>query len=219
MNSCLKEYLSIFEKYPKKTYLTKQQRKERHTLINMWRNKIFQELPSINELIEFIKEYKEEKIISKEFFEKLQSVWMKELDGYEFPKLLIEMDILEMLYGLNVNGFYVAEQVLRCNPNHRKALVYKFNILYNSHDFSLHELPWGVLVNGTLEEELRSVDEMEEMGEKLKIKNEYFKKLIDNCRFYYPLWFEYLSGSKKDNFESFLLSKGIDYWLNKENKN
>lgn len=120
------------------------------------------------------------------------------------------MDLMELMWKIDISSMDLISQVLKYNPNHIKALKLKLKTLIRYHDFNLHELPWGVLVEGSLEEELQSVKEMEEVSDKLNYKYKDFEFLVSYCKTYYPLWFEYLKEEKKDGFEKFLKAKGID---------
>ena len=66
-------------------------------------------------------------------------------------------------------------------------MEFKYNILKGYYEFSLHELPWGVLIDDeSLEEEMRELKNFEELGKKLN-KNQ--DDLINDCKKYYSLSF------------------------------
>ena len=211
MNIHLKEYLEIYKTFPIGAYFTKEQRKTRHIMITNWVNSNLQELPTLGELIEFIREYKDEIQIIPQFFKKFEAVWLDDVrNGYQFAEFLLEMDFVELVWHFDISSMDLAEQVLLHNPNHKKALTLKLHVLVRYHDFNLHELPYGVLVEDNLEEELKSVQEMEALAKKINLTNRGFEILVDNCKTYYPLWYEYLQEKEKIGFERFLIAKGID---------
>ena len=180
-------------------------------MIATWEQEEVQELPTFYELMEFIRRHKYEVEIHPQFLAKFQSVWQDDIQtGYQFAELLLEIGLEELMWKFDISQMHLANQILQYNPNHTKALKLKLRILVCYHDFNLHELPWGVLVEGNLDEELQSVQEMESIANKLNFHNECLKTLIDNSRFYYPLWFEYLKQNEKNGFKSFLNEKGID---------
>lgn len=211
MNTHLKDYLAIYQQFPLGSYFTKEQRKARHIMITNWEKTDLQTLLSLDELIYFVKKYKNEIQITPQFFKKFESVWQDDLkSGYKFAEFLLEMDLEEMMWSFDISLIHLVNQVLKSHPNHIKALKLKLKILVRYHDFNLHELPRGVLAKGSLDEELKSAQEMENIAEKLNFRDESFKRLLSYCKTYYPLWFEYLEENKKCDFEQFLNLKGID---------
>ncbi|MBF0715677.1 hypothetical protein [Gemelliphila palaticanis] len=211
MNIHLKQYLEIYQKFPVDNYLSKDERKNRHKMLVDWGKLEIQEYPTLNELIEFITQNKDIVHINPQFFQKFQSIWKEDLkNGYQFAEFIIEMNLQEMMWKFDISHMELVSTVLKYNPYHIKALKLKLKTLIRYHDFNLHELPWGVLVEGSLEEELQSVKEMEEVADKLGYKYKDFEFLVSYCKTYYPLWFEYLSLKEKYGFKHFLESKEID---------
>lgn len=211
MNRHLKEYLEIYQKFPVDNYLSKDERKNRHKMLVNWEKLEIQEFPTLDELIEFITKNKDIVQINPQFFKKFESVWQEDLkNSHQFAKFIIEMNLQEMMWKFDISHMELVSSVLEYNPNHIKALKLKLKTLIRYHDFNLHELPWGVLVEGSLEEELKSVNDMEEIADKLNYKSQDFELLISYCKTYYPLWFEYLSLKEKYGFKQFLEGKGID---------
>lgn len=211
MNTKLKQYLEIYQKFPIDNYLTKEERKIRHKMLVDWEKSEVQEFPTLDELIEFITKNKDIVQINPQFFQKFESVWQDDLkNGHKFAKFIIEMNLQEMMWKFDISHMELVSSVLKYNPNHIKALKLKLKTLIRYHDFNLHELPWGVLVEGSLEEELQSVKDMEEVADKLAYKYKDFEFLVSYCKTYYPLWFEYLKEKEKEGFEKFLKTKGMD---------
>lgn len=211
MNIHLKQYLEIYQKLPIDNYFTKEEREIRHNLLVDWEKSEIKELPTLDKLIEFITKNKDIVQINPQFFQKFESVWQEDLkNSHKFAKFIIEMGLEEMMWKFDISHMELVSSVLEYNPNHIKALKLKLKTLIRYHDFNLHELPWGVLVEGSLEEELQSVKDMEEAAGKLGYKNKDFEFLVSYCKTYYPLWFEYLSLKEKYGFKHFLESKEID---------
>lgn len=213
MNSYLQDYLAIHKKFPLGGSYSKEQRKVRHAMIMNWEKTTAHEFPTLDELIYFVKQYKNEILTPPQFFKKFKTVWQDDLnDGYRFAEFLLETDLQEVMRGLNISSMYAADQVLKHNSHHTKALTLKLKLLIRYHDFNLHELPWAVLTENRLEEELKFIEIMENIAYELSFKNENFKILVSNCKTYYPLWFEFLQKKENfpDGFEQFLISKGID---------
>lgn len=81
----------------------------------------------------------------------------------------------------------------------------KYTILESSIDFSIHEVPWGVLFGNNranieeTKELLLELAEFEEISKKLARDSE---ELISEARFYYNSWIEYLE--RKPEFKNFV---------------
>lgn len=210
MNTHLKEYLKIYIKFPLGNYFTKEQRKIRHEMISNWEKSDLIEFPTLDEFINFVKENLNIIQITPQFFKKFKVVWQDDLEnGYKFAEFILEMNLEEIMWAFDISSMQLVKEVLNYNPNHLKALKLKLKTLVRYHQFCLHEIPFGVLVEGSLEEELKSVEEMKAIAEKLNFNDESFKILLSNCKTYYPLWFEYLKINKKEGFENFLKEKEI----------
>lgn len=214
MNNLLEAYLQIYKKFPLDRYHTKGERKIRYTMLTEWEHTEITSPPTLDELISFVKEHKNEIQITPQFFKKFKAVWQDDVEnGYKFAEFLLENDLEErLMWRLDIEPMHLANQMLKHNPNHTKALKLKLRILDRYHGFCLHEVPWAVLWEGTLEEGLQSVAEMENIAKKLNFQNENLEDLIAYCRRYYPLWFEFLTCKEKydNSFEKFLLAKGIE---------
>lgn len=211
MNIHLKNYLEIYQKFPLSSYLTREERSNRHKMLSDWGKEEVQEHTSLDELIDFMEQNKENININSHFLKKFEDVWRDDLkNGYKFATFLIGIDCAEILWKFDISYMNLVSQILKHNPKHTKALENKLKTLTLYHDFNLHELPLGVLTEKSLEEELKSVRDMEEVAKKLNYKSEDFDILISCCKTYYPLWFEYLKKGEKEGFENFLKAKGIN---------
>lgn len=213
MNTALKNYLDIYTKFPPNEYYSKEQRKLRYTMIKNWENSKIEQLPIFEELKVFLYEYKNKIDLSPQFFKKFESVWRINLESsYEFAELIIDMDLVELMSYFDISSIYMADQVLKYKPNHLKALTLKLRCLVRYHDFCMHEIPWGILVEGSLDEELNSIQLMEDIAKQISFNNPNLEILISYCKKYYPLWFEYLKETEKypNGFKDFLSAKDID---------
>lgn len=213
MNIHFKEYLEIFQKFPIGGYFSKEQRKIRHTMMTSWEKEEVKEVPTLTEFIDFVKQHQDEIQITPQFFKKFQTVWQEDAEqGYRFPEFLFRLNLEELMWNFDISSVHLAERVLKHDPNHPEALRCKLNHLVRYHDFCLHELPWGVLTEASLEEEMTSVAEMERIAEALSFRNENFEELVSQCKTYYPLWYDYLKEKMKypHGFPEFLVERGID---------
>ena len=80
----------------------------------------------------------------------------------------------------------------------------KYKILSNYVDFSIHEMPWEILLDKPISEKdakieaLADLDNFSKLSKKLGKDNE---KYIEDCRIYYNAWFDYLDN--KDKYKSY----------------
>ena len=95
------------------------------------------------------------------------------------------------------------------------AIKQKYAILSNYIDFSIHEMPWGLLLNkSSLEkdakaEALADLDDFLELSKKLGKDN---KEYIEECRIYYNAWFDFLDNKDKyKSYEEYLEKNNIEY--------
>lgn len=211
VSSALTEYLAISKAFVPSLTFSKAQKKARYNLMLEWEKNSTLTLPTLEELSHFIKTYHDKIPLSYPFFKKLQPVWQRDIEkGYQLAKLIIDSNLEEILSRFGLLPVDLAEQVLTHEPNHGNALRLKLRHLVHYHDFTLHELPLGVLIDEGLEDALASIKEMEAIAKKLDIQNDNFNALVASCKRYYPLWFDYLKAPQKIGFEAYLSQKGID---------
>ena len=70
MKLIFKEYLDIFEKYPKDKYLTREERKERYKLLQEYEKRNYQDEISTDEFKDFISSYIDKIDVSSQFIGK-----------------------------------------------------------------------------------------------------------------------------------------------------
>jgi len=81
MKIIFKDYLDIFEKYPKDEYLTREERKERYKLLQEYEKRNYQDEISIDEFKDFISSYIDKIDISSQFIGKFLKVLKKDIDN------------------------------------------------------------------------------------------------------------------------------------------
>lgn len=77
MKLIFKEYLDIFEKYPKDKYLTREERKERYKLLQEYEKRNYQDEISTDEFKDFISSYIDKIDVSSQFIGKFLKVIKK----------------------------------------------------------------------------------------------------------------------------------------------
>lgn len=95
------------------------------------------------------------------------------------------------------------------------ALKQKYRFLSNYINFSIHELPWGILDGNSCAEKdaklemLNNLDKFSKISEKLRKDNEEY---IEECRIYYNAWFDFLGNRNEyESYEEYLDKNNIEY--------
>ena len=157
MKPIFKDYLDIFEKYPKDKYLTKEERKERYKLLQEYEKRNYQDEISTDEFKDFISSYADKIDISSQFIGKFLKVIKKDIDdGGTFAiKFLIGdkdendyyLKFFSLLYDEFGDKINLINKLLEKEPDYLPAIKQKYAILSNYIDFSIHEMPWGLLLD------------------------------------------------------------------------
>ena len=157
MKLIFKEYLDIFEKYPKDKYLTREERKERYKLLQEYEKRNYQDEISTDEFKDFISSYIDKIDISSQFIGKFLKVFKKDIDdGGTFGlKFLIGdkdendyyLKFFSLLYDEFGDKINLINKLLEKEPDYLPAIKQKYTILSNYIDFSIHEMPWGLLLD------------------------------------------------------------------------
>ncbi len=232
MGQCklLNEYLEICSRFSADG-LSHQERKQRHILLSAWEKNMYNEpLPTLEELEEFRKyhgSYCHNPIfVRKAIVQTVQKdIEAGGIEGVSFLFRCFQGHENSYCYTNNVLYIFcetlgfkyqpqqLANKLLEQEPDNEFALQYKYNTLKSFLEFSLHEMPTGILngMNGAniddLPEMLLSVDEFQDISDRLG-KND--KELINECRILYPAYKEYLQCYTRYNgFEEFLIKRGI----------
>lgn len=225
MKPIFKEYLDIFEKYSKNDYLTREERKERYKLLQEYEKRNYQDEISIDEFKDFISLYIDKIDISSQFIGKFLKVFKKDIDdGGTFAiKFLIGdkdendyyLKFFSLLYDEFGDKINLINKLLEKEPDYLPAIKQKYKILSNYIDFSIHEMPWGLLLDKPSSEKdakaeaLADLDDFLELSKKLGKDN---KEYIEECRIYYNAWFDFLDNKDKyKSYEEYLEKHNIEY--------
>ena len=225
MKLIFKEYLDIFEKYPKDKYLTREERKERYKLLQEYEKRNYQDEISTDEFKDFISSYIDKIDVSSQFIGKFLTVIKKDIDngGIFALKFLIGdkdendyyLKFFNLLYDEFGDKINLINKLLEKEPDYLPAIKQKYAILSNYIDFSIHEMPWGLLLNKPSSEKdakaeaLADLDDFLELSKKLGKDN---KEYIEECRIYYNAWFDFLDNKDKyKSYEEYLEKNNIEY--------
>ena len=106
-------------------------------------------------------------------------------------------------------------KLLEKEPDYLPAIKQKYTILSNYIDFSIHEMPWGLLLDKPSSEKnvkteaLADLEEFSKLSKKLGKDNEEY---IEDCRIYYNAWFDFLDNKDKyKSYEEYLEKNNIEY--------
>ena len=225
MKLIFKDYLDIFEKYPKDDYLTREERKERYKLLQEYEKRNYQDEISTDEFKDFISSYIDKIDISSQFIGKFLKVFKKDIDdgGTFVLKFLIGdkdendyyLKFFSLLYDEFGDKINLVNKLLEKEPDYLPAIKQKYTILSNYIDFSIHEMPWGLLLDKPSSEKdakaeaLADLDDFLELSKKLGKDN---KEYIEECRIYYNAWFDFLDNKDKyKSYEEYLEKNNIEY--------
>ena len=225
MKIIFKDYLDIFEKYPKNDYLTREERKERYKLLQEYEKRNYQDEISIDEFKDFISSYIDKIDISSQFIGKFLKVFKKDIDdgGTFVLKFLIGdkdendyyLKFFSLLYDEFGDKINLINKLLEKEPDYLPAIKQKYAILSNYIDFSIHEMPWGLLLDKPISEKnakteaLADLEEFSKLSKKLGKDNEEY---IEDCRIYYNAWFDFLDNKDKyKSYEEYLEKNNIEY--------
>ena len=225
MKIIFKDYLDIFEKYPKDEYLTREERKERYKLLQEYEKRNYQDEISIDEFQDFINLYIDKIDMSSQFIGKFLEVIRNDINnGGTFAlKFLIEdkdendnyLKFFNLLYDEFGDRINLINKLLEKEPDYLPAIKQKYAILSNYIDFSIHEMPWGLLLDKPISEKeakteaLADLDDFLELSKKLGKDN---KEYTEECRIYYNAWFDFLDNKDKyKSYEEYLEKNNIEY--------
>ncbi|BEO98117.1 hypothetical protein FNCP11_04330 [Fusobacterium nucleatum] len=225
MKIIFKDYLDIFEKYPKDEYLTREERKERYKLLQEYEKRNYQDEISIDEFQDFISLYIDKIDISSQFIGKFLEVIKNDINnGETFAlKFLIGdkeendnyLKFFNLLYDEFGDRINLINKLLEKEPDYLPAIKQKYTILSNYIDFSIHEMPWGLLLDKPSSEKeakaeaLADLEEFSKLSKKLGKDNEEY---IEDCRIYYNAWFDFLDNKDKyKSYEEYLEKNNIEY--------
>lgn len=228
----LREYLEIVSQFSADR-LSKKQRKQRHLLLSAWQRKSYDEpLPTLEELEAFRKSHGDychnpifvrkaivptvQKDIEAGGIEGIRFLFScfqdKGYDYYTSSVLHFFCKTMDYRYA----PVSLAHKLLEQEPDNEFAMKYLYHHKKNFLEFSIHEMPTGILdgMNGasidSLSEMLEDTSEFECLSKKLNISSD--ETLIDDCRRYYKAYRDYLLHlSKYQSFEDYLCMNRIPY--------
>jgi len=232
MKKILSDYLNIYTTFPAEMCLSKPQRTQRHQALKTWIDSTFEEMPTLEEVVNFMKDY-DHISYQKPFFEKVlfpqveNDIQHGSVLGIKF---LIDYPIVKhytnnssrKLFEAFLNKNYpkfdaidLINQLLTVEPNHEIALFEKHRLLQTWLKFSIHSMPYGILdgknIDGTgsMEHLYYWLDELKVLSEKLCKDNH---ELIEECSILFPAWEGYLTCFERhQGFKDFLDQQGIEY--------
>lgn len=234
MSPILSDYLEVCLQF-RKEGLSKPERKKRHSLMTEWANKPYGEgVPKISELCEFWDKYGEF-CYNKIFIIKtvvapvaldlenggiggLRFLFrcFREHDSYIYSDS--PLAIFCEASGHKFEPFQLANILLSKDPENKDALKYKYYRLKYNLEFSLHELPFGILngMNGAnisdIPNMLCLVDKFHYLSNRLMINND--NSLINDCRRFYPAYKDYLQHQNEyADFKDYLKKNNIPHHL------
>ena len=225
MKIIFKDYLDIFEKYPKDKYLTREERKERYKLLQEYEKRNYQDKISIDEFQDFISLYIDKIDMSSQFIGKFLEVIKNDINiggTFAFKFLIGDKDendnylkFFNLLYDEFGDRINLINKLLEKEPDYLPAIKQKYTILSNYIDFSIHEMPWGLLLDKPISEKnakteaLADLEEFSKLSKKLGKDNEEY---IEDCRIYYNAWFDFLDNKDKyKSYEEYLEKNNIEY--------
>ena len=227
MKMIFKDYLDIFLEYPKNEYLTTKERKERYNLLQEYKRRNYDDEVNIDEFQDFINKYEEKIKIFPQFISAFSEVLKEDINngGVKALKFLIGEDeendytlqFAQAVYNeFGIDNVYTfSDKILEKEPDYLPALKQKYRFLSNYINFSIHELPWGILDGNSCAEKdaklemLNNLDKFSKISKKLGKDNEEY---IKECRIYYNAWFDFLDNRDEfESYEEYLNKNKIEY--------
>lgn len=228
MKKMFQDYLAIFNKFPKTAYLTKAQRKERHQALLDFDKTTYHEAVGMDELMAFIALHHHQIMIDNPiFFKKIIPILHQNIqaDGV-FALQFLTSTTFGHLFGIyqhccdelgikSYDYLQMLDKLLMLEPDNLLAQEQKFDALCERIALSIHEVPWCVLFgnhSANIDETLsllKSLDDFEVFTKKI---NKPKPPIIDDARFYYLAWIDYLKSTENLNFLEHL-QKYHDYHM------
>ena len=212
MSNILSEYYDFYKKYSLE-YISKIEKKERHIDLMEWQKKEYDELPTLDEIIDFMKDketLKTDVVFLKKVLVKrvVEDIKENNLDSlkYSFENIHPIHLICE---GTNYyTEIELADMILSKDHENKNVLNYKYNLLSRYIANSIHELPCMVIcgMDGAsldqLEEMKKDLDTFKCLSKKLEKDNDGF---VDFCFRIYNAYGDYLLNLKLyKNFDEYL---------------
>lgn len=233
MNKVLAEYISICSQF-RKDGLSKPERKQRHVMLSEWAKNIHaNEIPTLLELYQF-RDYYDELCYNNLFIKYVivpvvaADFENNGIDGIKFlfccfrghDRLYNDanspLSIFCDYIGYKYDSLQLADKVLDVEPENIDVVNFKYYTLKSYLEFSLHEMPSGILdgMNGAsvsaIPDMLHIVDEFQYLSERLSLNDD--SALITDCRKFYSAYENFLKNLDSfKNFADYLNRNGIEY--------
>lgn len=233
MNRILSDYLEICSKF-RANGLSKPERKQRHALLSQWEKTDCERgMLSLGEIQDFLDNHNDicwnRVFISNVICPAIAADL--ETGGYDGLRFLFHcfrehesscihsdspLAIFSDYSGGKYQPFQLADMLLAYEPDNVDALRYKYDALKYFLEFSIHEMPSGVL-NGydgasvsDIPAMIEDTNEFERISRKLNMPP--CKTLIADCRRYYKAYGDYLQNlDRYGTFEDYLRLNKIPY--------
>lgn len=233
MKKILSDYLAICNKF-RRAGLSKLERKQRHSELSEWEKKDYGiEFLTLCEIQNFWKEHNQV-CWNKIFISKVICPLIKadlEFGGFDGLRFLFccfrghersyiyadsPLAIFCEFSGYKYQPLHLAKILLEHDPDNADALNYRYYVLKDFLEFSIHEMPSGIL-NGmggasisNIPAMLEDINEFENLSKRLNMRS--CETLINDCRRYYLAYKNYLQSlSRYKNFEEYLKINNIPY--------
>lgn len=228
MKKMFQDYLAIFNKFPKTTYLTKAQRKERHQALLDFDKTTYHDPIGMDELMAFIALHHHQIMIDNPiFFKKIIPTLHHNIQtGGVFALQFLTNTAFGHLFGIYQHGcdelgikpydyLQILDKLLILEPDNLFAQEQKYERLYNSITLSIHEVPSGVLFganSASIDDTYVLLKALNEFEQYTKSINKIKPPIINEARFYYLAWIDYLQSTENLNFLEHL-QKHHDYHM------
>ena len=233
MNQILSDYLEICSKF-RANGLSKPERKQRHALLSEWEKTDYERgILSLSEIQDFWDNHNDmcwnrifiNKVICPAIADDLANGGYDGLiflfrcfQGRESSSIHTDSPLVIFCdyCGDKYQPFQLADMLLEYEVDNIDALSYKYNALKYFLEFSIHELPKGVL-NGyygasvsDIPAMIEDTNEFERISRKLNMP--LCENLVEDCRRYYKAYGDYLQNlNRYGTFEDYLRSNKIAY--------
>jgi hypothetical protein len=229
----LEDYLSIFLEYDGKI-LSKEEKQIRQKDFYLWFKKEYLEIPSINQILNFISEHNLvindlfskkvilpciNKLVEEANIEELMTIFHANSSG-AFNKCNVFTEYFKFS-NFKYSSIQLVNMVLKHYPNDEVILNYKLQLLVSTISYTVHEVPIGVFpsiynngVDFVLEDSLRMLNEYRDINKLLNYPPTKFEtEFIVLCEKIYRCYNDYLNCSNNQfkNFEDYLLYNNVDY--------
>ncbi len=229
MADVLKDYLDIISKYSQNNSISKRDRKNRHNEMSKWLKNEYCAPVEVAELNRFLNK-NPNLVIVRQFVIKVVVPCVKNdmengcIEGITllfekghsgvFPHRRIYPDDWVHIFCKETNGIHsskeLVDMILAKDPQNCSALEYLYCLYKGIVEYSLHELPWGIVTEcETVSEMLEILEELPNICEKLGLDE---KEYIAHCKRIYLGYEDYIQN--KDHYSEFeeYLIKNIPNW-------